>query len=64
MSYSTSTYQVTKNNLSNTNGYATSPDTNTYTKILRTFVYEELIKIVKKRTRDDQARLDETLKSF
>ncbi|KAA2282177.1 hypothetical protein [Candidatus Nitrosocosmicus sp. SS] len=58
MSYSTPTYQVTKNNLSNANEYATSPDANTYTKILRTFVYEEIIKTAKKRSKNDVPQFD------
>jgi hypothetical protein len=61
MSYSPTTYQVTKNNLSsaNINGCAaTSPEANTYTQILRTFVYDQVIKAVKKRSKNDAPQFD------
>lgn len=47
-----------KNNPSRSVEGATSPEANTYIQILRTFVYEELIKIAKKRSKNDAPQFD------
>ncbi|MDF0681930.1 MAG: hypothetical protein P0116_13310 [Candidatus Nitrosocosmicus sp.] len=57
MSYS-QTLASRKNNSSNANDLATSLETNTYTRLLRNFVYGEVIKIAKKRSKNDYFQFD------
>ncbi|WP_148686733.1 hypothetical protein [Candidatus Nitrosocosmicus hydrocola] len=57
MSYS-QTLVNRKNNSSYANELATSTEANTYTRLLRNFVYGEVIKIAKRRSKNDSFRFD------